>query len=193
MNNATDASLSDVTVALWTERAPVRVETSPLRIEIETGANPDRTATTPLRMVRRVSISPYVAALVEAHDVDAIDSARAQIQSRLRAYHDESLAAELDALVRGQLGIPCDADQRALAIDALAGAKVALFEPMVVELVKYMCSSGDEHLQVAAIAASTHLRRYRKGELRPLMTLLSSGGSERVRRAAKAFLRVASL
>ncbi|WP_433931154.1 hypothetical protein AB3662_43595 [Sorangium cellulosum] len=134
----------------------------------------------------------FVVALMAAHDIDSIDAATSDIQKRLRAYRDEAVADELDGIARGRIGVSYDQEKRILAMEALAGAKVASFEPMVLELIRHMCSTDDEHLQVAAVAVATHLSRLGKRELRSLMIRLSTEASERVRRAAAAFLRASA-
>lgn len=134
-------------------------------------------------------LSEHVRSLIFADDVDGFDAKLAAIQAKLRM-GDIVLAAELANLARGVLPVVgLGASERAVAIEALAGALAPELEHVVVTLIRELCASTLEDIQVSAIAAAAHLSKGSKALLRPSADRLARTGSARVRRAAAAFLR----
>lgn len=159
------------------------------KAEVSTSTSPGRS--TDALVVSGVSVSNAVMALVRADDLQSVDAAMYDLQAKLRS-GEYGLALELDRLARGTLDTQCGVDERGLAVETLAGAKVQALESVVVRLIRDLCSSDDEHMRVSAIAAATHLSAECKQSLRPTFTLLSTTSTTRVRRASSAFLRASS-
>ena len=101
---------------------------------------------------------------------------------------DADVVAAIEEAVRD---ITLDAESRALALEALASARVPEFETVTLELTKLALHSPNEELQLGGLAASSDLPQEGKKEVLPRIVALaeSSPFYTTVRRVAQAFVR----
>lgn len=177
--------------SLITPYRPVRVEASSLRVETSTSQDSTFGTRSVIQatVVTTPAVGDAVLGLLHAQDADEIDEVMGELQGKLRQ-GDTSLALDLNRMARttGHPGVT--ADERGLAIQTLAGARIRGLADFVFRLIADACQQDVDRVKVSAIAAATHLPREKRGNLRPIVEQLSRHSNRDVQRAAQAFLAV---